>query len=120
MFAEQCATREFEELVFEWAFEDIKPQLGLDFVRVDNTNLNHYSGSGEFDANFLACDDRGRGGVCVNWKDRSKGKLNISISPSLILAIPSFAVENNWMGNIQITGWTRFKMSLPGLVVSCV
>ena len=38
-FAEQIATRRYETQVLEYAFEDIKPELGLDYELVENTDI---------------------------------------------------------------------------------
>ena len=115
VFAEQLAAREFESLVNEWAFEDIKPTLGLDYVKVQNKDPNLWVGRGKFSASFQACDRHGRGRVQVCWSDRNKEKLNIGISDSFVHAIRTFACDNRWTGQFDIIGYTAFKMCPSGV-----
>jgi len=56
VFAEQVALRRYETEVFQYAFEDIRPILGLDYARVVNNDANSFRGEGKFTMEFKACD----------------------------------------------------------------
>ena len=57
-FAEQIATRRYETQVLEYVFEDIKPELGLDYEFVENTDIesDELIGGGKYTIRFQACD----------------------------------------------------------------
>ena len=64
--------RRYEEEVLNYAFEDIKPELGLDWVRVTTNDPHAWHGSGKFTMEFGIVDRYGRGTFKTTWTDKNK------------------------------------------------
>ena len=79
-FTEQVANLVYEKYVLDYAFDDIKCDLGMDYERCDSLDASKWKVSGRFNMSFSMCDHRQRGAVDVIWNDRYKRTLSIGVS----------------------------------------
>ena len=114
-FAEQVANRVYENQVLEYAFDDMKCELGLDYERCDRPDVKRWKVYGRYDMSFAACDHLQRGAVVVVWNDKSKKKLDIDVSKVMKYTIRKFAVAHSWTGPLDVTGYTRGTKMFEGI-----
>ena len=107
-FTEQVAN-------FDYAFDDIRIELGLDYERCSSLNVSRWTISGRFNVSFATCDHRQRGAVDVIWHDHYKQTLGIGVSKVMKYTIRKFAVDHGWSGWLDVTGYTRGTKLFPGM-----
>ena len=111
VFAEQCALRRYETVVLNYAFDDIRPLLGLDYQRVTFTNIFDSIGVDPYTLTFHDCDHLGRGPPeSIKWKEPSKDKLQFGVLELFKVTIRKFAMDHGWYGSIFINGYTTLKL----------
>ncbi len=78
----------------EYAFEDIKPELGLDYELVENTDIesDELIGEGKYTIRFQACNRYGRGNYVVTWSSCYRKKLQLRISSTINYMLRKFAL----------------------------
>ena len=96
----------------EWAFDDIKPKHGLDWVEVANKHREDILCWGEYKPTFEPCDHNGQGNFNVKWMDNKGQKIRISASEILRLTIRNVAIKYSWLGQFEMTGYTSFNKNM--------
>lgn len=79
VFASQCAEREFESFVFNYAYNDIEDLLGEGYNRFNNLSADNISIKGKHTIRFSSCDNRGRGEYTVTWHDTNHNSIAVPI-----------------------------------------
>ena len=110
VFAEQVARRRYETEVFQYAFEDIRPTLGLDYDRKPNQDKTGWVGEGRYTLTFESCDRYGKGPTKVDWEENAKNVMEIDVSETLKVRVRKYAMDKKYRGIFQVEGFTRFKM----------
>ena len=112
VFASQCADREFESSVYEYAYNDIKHLFGKNYCKATSSNLDASVVRGCHTVTFMPCDSQGRGDVSVNWQDASRQKLNIAISDTFKYALRVFACSQKFYGCFEVDAFTSARLYL--------
>ena len=115
VFTLQCAQRQYEKMVLQYAYNAIKHELNEGYELV-NANALSNKATGEYRAMFSECDRNGRSAraLTVQWKYTDKDLVGVAISNTLQYAIRRFAVAQGYYGAISIIGYTEMKLYLPG------
>ena len=106
-FTEQVANRVYENKVLEYAFDDIKCEIGLDYEKCDNSDVSGWRVYGRYIMAFSNCDHHQRGTIHVIWNDKYKQILSIDVSKVMKYTIRKFASDNGYRGPLNVTGYTR-------------
>jgi hypothetical protein len=93
VFASQCADRQFESAVLNYAYNDIENAMSGNAVTCYNDTLHHVQCKGKHKIVFNKSDAHGRGNTNVIWADSSqRGE-----PPKIVLyALKTHATANNW------------------------
>lgn len=106
VFASQCADREFESIVFEYAYNDIAELLGEGYHRVENLSANIVPIKGKHTLSFSACDNRGRGDCTVTWHDKTRNSCNIPVHEMVTHTLRTYALSHKWNSSFLVHGYT--------------
>ena len=91
----------FDTEVLEWAYEDIKPKIGLDWVKVTEQYCKDIICWGEYKLTFGPYDHRGQCISNVKWMDNEEQKIRISVSEILRLTIRNMTIKYSWLGQFK-------------------
>ena len=115
VFASQCADREYESFVLEYAYNDIAELLGAGYHRVDNQSADFAITKGKHTIRFSSSDNRGRAESSVTWNDQSRNILNIPIHQSITHTLQTFALSHQWMSPFVVHGFTSAHLLCDGV-----
>jgi len=115
VFASQCATREYESFVLQYAFDDLSDLLGNSHYRTDNKMAEVTFTSGKYTMYFSSTDSRGRGDCKVCWYDCKKNNNGgVVIHEMVSHAIRTFAMSHKWTTQFVVEGFTSAKLPVNG------
>ena len=116
VFAEQLATRMYEENVLNHAYKySVMPALSMEYERVKRMDDDDVAFRGKYTLTIGATDHHGRGKYTVEWHNPKRDKLSIDVSEVVKIAITKFATKYDWHGQFSITGYTEMKKKFEDL-----
>jgi hypothetical protein len=109
VFADQCADRQFESTVLNYAYNDMENTMTGNVVTCYSDTLHHVQCKGKHTIVFDKCDAHGRGETNVTWAD----KLYRGDPHAIVLyALRTHATANNWKGEFSVHGYTSARITL--------
>jgi hypothetical protein len=112
-FASQCAEREFETQVYDFAFNDVKHYFGENYQSQLNNDNDATVLRGLYTVLFDQCDNRGRGNVLIRWGDTTRRNISVSIHDMFKYAIRAFATAHGYYNQFEVKGYTSARLTLP-------
>jgi hypothetical protein len=114
VFASQCADRQFESSVFNYAYESMQQSLTGTFVTACNPTLHHVTCKGKHTITFSTCDVHGRGDVDITWSDKLRNKTNSTVHDIVQYALKTHACAHGWKETFAVHGYTSARITLQG------
>lgn len=106
VFASQCAEREFESFVIQYAYNDISNCFGEQYHLQQNASPEIVNARGKHVISLSACDHRGRGDCTVTWSDRTRGSTQTSVHELITHTLRTYAISNGWNLPFVVHGFT--------------
>ena len=115
VFASQCADREFESFVFEYAYNDIAQILGDGYDRLDNLSTDIVIIKGKHTISFSSSDNRGRGDFSVKWHDKKRNSIDVPIHDMVAHTLRTYALTHEWTSPFVVNGYTSAQLLVDGV-----
>ena len=110
VFAEQCALRHYENMVFAHADDNMRYQLDLNRERIRNDDTTDDRVHGKYTMTFHECNAHGKGRIDVDWEDKARDRIGIRANNKMAFAIREFAKDNGYRGQFSVSGYTSIKL----------
>jgi hypothetical protein len=111
VFATQCAERQFESAVYEYAYNDMDRMLNGIIVTTPNDTSHFAICKGKHTITFARLDNHGRGDVSVHWADK-RNKIRTPLHEIVQYALRTHAHAHGWTEQFAVDAYTSAKVTL--------